>query len=342
MITALTIGAITYTALGDRSTGFPLKILRPLFLILALLLISGIIYTLGPSRIWSQFQVVGSKIFWVFIVGFPRYLLYTIGWSLFLPAGYYSLGKLFQIKVAGELITRSTPIHFLGGDAARVFLMGRRLSREAQAGSVIMDRTIMTFGAAVVILFGLIIATFRLPLPLLPEIALWILVGLLFAGLLFIISHQKKNAFTSLLGVLEKIGFRRWIRPHWREKIALLDKTIRGHYDQGHQKVIFGTLILFVARLTVAFEIFLFMKFLGIPLNFLDACVLSSLALLLTVVFFLFPGNLGILEGTYGLLFHWLGLDPASGVALELLRKINAGLWYFVGAGIALIFKREK
>jgi hypothetical protein len=87
---------------------------------------------------------------------------------------------------------------------------------------------------------------------------------------------------------------------------------------------------------------YLLMIFLGIPLGPLEAIMFSSMALLMTVAFFLFPGNLGILEGTYGMLFHWIGLDPASGVTMELLRKLNAGLWYLVGGIIAITFKRER
>lgn len=319
-----------------------MKLLRLLFLLIALGLVASIVHYLGPAKILAHFQRVGWRILFVFLIGFPRYFLYTLAWGIFLPKKSYPFWRLFQIKVAGELITRSTPIHFLGGDTARVLLMGRTIPRSVQTSSVVMDRTVMTLAAAVVVLLGLLIGTVRLPLPVLFKIILWWLVVLMFWGLLFIISHQKKTALVSLLNLFGKIGFRRWILPPWKTKLAEVDEVIRGYYEEGHAKLVKAVAIMVVARLTVALEIYLLILFLGIPLGPLEAVILSSLSLLLTVVFFLFPGNLGILEGTYGLLFHWLGLDPATGVSLELLRKLNAGLWYFVGGVIALTFKREK
>lgn len=318
-----------------------LKILRLIFLLLALLLAGSIIYALGPTKILGNLKFVGWSLGWVFLIGFPRYFIYTCAWKEFLPKKLYSFGRLFQIKVAGELITRSTPAHFLGGDTARVFLMGRRLSRQEQTGSVIMDRTSMSLGALVVVLMGLTAASFRLPLPLLPKLTLWGLAGLLFAGFLFIISHQKRRALGSLVEVLEKIGLRRWIKHPWKEKIAEVDEIVRNYYEQGHARLIRAVALIVIARLTVVFEIFLLLKFLHIPMGIPEALILSSLSLLMTVIFFLFPGNLGVLEGAFGLIFFWLGVDPAKGVSLEILRKLNAGLWYFVGAAIALTFKKE-
>jgi hypothetical protein len=211
-----------------------MKFLRAFFLVFAIILAGSVVYVIGPTKIITNFQLVGWKMGWVFVIGFPRYFIYTLAWKIFLPNEAYTLNRLFQIKVAGELITRSTPIHFVGGDTARVFLMGKNIPRKEAAGSVVMDRTVMTLGAAVVVLMGLVIATFKLPLPLLPKISLWVLVGLIFWGLFFIISHQKRTAFTSVLNLLSKIGFKRWIRPSWKEKVASMDEIIRGYYNRGH------------------------------------------------------------------------------------------------------------
>jgi hypothetical protein len=285
-------------------------------------------------------RVVGWKMLWIFAIGFPRYFLYTLGWKVFLPAGSYGIGRLYQIKIAGELITRATPVHFVGGDTARVLLMGKNLPREVRAGSVIIDRTAMTLGAAIMVLTGLMIGTFILPLPWVVKGLLWILVTLEIWGLLFIISHQQKSAFVSLVKLLDRIHLGGWVKPDWREKLSEIDTEIRSHYEEGHGKMIQAVSLNYSSRLLGALEIFLLMIFLGIPLNFFGAVLCSSISLLLTVAFFVFPGNLGVLEGTYGLLFHWLGLDPATGVTMELLRKVNAVSWNLVGGVIALTFRR--
>ncbi|MBI4373334.1 MAG: flippase-like domain-containing protein, partial [Deltaproteobacteria bacterium] len=156
-----------------------MKFFRPILFLIAILLAWTIIRHLGPAKIWGHIRMAGWGMSLVFLMGFPRFLLYTLGWKEFLPSGAYRLRKLYQIKIAGELITRSTPVHFVGGDTARVLLMGKNIPRKNQTGSVIIDRTVMTLGAAVMVLLGLLIASFRLPLPWLPKLALWLLVALL-------------------------------------------------------------------------------------------------------------------------------------------------------------------
>lgn len=318
-----------------------MKILRPLLFLIALLLAGIIIHQLGPSKIWNNMKLAGWGMSLVFLMGFPRFLLYTLGWQVFLPRGVYSLKRLYQIKIAGELITRSTPAHFVGGDTARVLLMGKNIPRKIQTGSVIIDRTVMTLGAAVMVLLGLFIGSFRLPLPWLPKLALWVLVGLLFWGLSFIMAHQKKSAFVSFIKLLEKIGIGRWFPTTWKTKAAEVDEVIRGYYEEGHGKLLQGVGFNVLSRLLGAMELYLILIFLKIPLGPFEAIILSSLALLMTVAFFFFPGNLGVNEGAFGLLFHFLGLDPAVGVSVELLRKVNSILWVFTGGLVALTFKKK-
>ncbi len=319
-----------------------MKYLRPLFFLLAVVLTAAIIAILGPAEIIKDIRLVGWKMVWIYLLGFPRYFAYTLGWMIFLPRGHYSLGRLYQIKISGELISRATPVHFFGGDAARVMLMGSDLPRHQLAGSVIVDRTAMSLGAAVMILVGMIVANLILPLPLYLKAPLWLGVGLLFWGLFFVISHQKKTALGSLLNVLGKIGLARWIRPNWRQRLAEVDEIVRGYYEAGHSKLIAAVGINIVGRLLNALEVYLLLIFLKIPLGFSEAILLSSLALFMTLIFFILPGNLGVLEGSYALLFRWLGLNPTLGVVMELLRKVNACLWYLVGGVIALTFKRNS
>ncbi|MBI2980846.1 MAG: flippase-like domain-containing protein, partial [Deltaproteobacteria bacterium] len=238
-----------------------MKFFRPILFLIAILLAWTIIRHLGPAKIWGHIRMAGWGMSLVFLMGFPRFLLYTLGWKEFLPSGAYRLRKLYQIKIAGELITRSTPVHFVGGDTARVLLMGKNIPRKNQTGSVIIDRTVMTLGAAVMVLLGLLIASFRLPLPWLPKLALWLLVALLFWGLSFIISTQKKSAFVSLLNLVGKMGIEKWIPPAWRAKAGEMDEVIRGYYGEGHKKMIRALGFNCASRLLAAMEIYLILCF---------------------------------------------------------------------------------
>jgi len=41
------------------------------------------------------------------------------------------------------------------------------------------------------------------------------------------------------------------------------------------------------------------------------------------------------------ILFHLLNLDPATGVSLQIVRRVRAGFWAIIGWGL-LSFRRSK
>lgn len=313
---------------------------------LAIGLGAGIVWHLGPRPIWENLYRVGWRISFVFLLGFPRFFLNTIGWRLFLPKGLLPLPSLYRIKIEGELLTRMTPLHFMGGDTARVLMMGRIAPRSELAASVLMDRTAVTLGGAAFILSGFLLGS--LVLPISPQVKLvaagFLALSLLF--MIFLIGQQKKGLLASGLKFLKKIGlepvFSKERFSRWREKSAPFDQTIRDYYKGGHGKLILATFLNFLSRILAAAEIYLLFLLLEIPLGPLHALLFGSISLFLTASLFVVPGTLGIAEGTYGLFFQWLGLDPAVGVSLELSRKVNAILWFAFGGLLALSFKSKK
>jgi uncharacterized protein (TIRG00374 family) len=322
------------------------QIVRGALFALAIGLVAAIIWYLGPRPILDNLSRIGGKIGFVFLLGFPRFFLNTLGWMLFLPKGSVPLKRLYLLKIAGELLTRVTPLHFLGGDTARVFLIGKAASRETVTASVLIDRTAVTLGGAFFILSGIILGSFLLPLSQGIKLILAALMGLIFLALAFLITQQKKGMLRSGLRLLKDIGLSRFF-PENRlkrieEKIAPVDETLRSHYDEGHGKLFLATLLNYLSRWAAAGEIYLLFLFLQIPLGPLHAVMFGSMSLLLTASIFILPGSFGVAEGAYGLFFHLLKLDPALGVSLELSRKINGLIWYAFGGLLALSFKKSK
>lgn len=322
------------------------QILRWALFACALGLVTAIIWHLGPGQILDNLSRIGGKIAFVFLLGFPRFALNTLGWMLFLPKGLVPPSRLYRVKIAGELLTRVTPLHFFGGDTARVFLMGKAAGRETLTASVMMDRTAITLGGAFFVLSGIILGSFLLPISTAVKLLLAGLMLLIFASLAFLITQQKRGMLASGMRLLKITGLAQFISGERLKKIEgkikPIDETLRSHYDDGHGKLFAATFLNYASRFVASAEIYLLFLFLDIPLGTLHAVMFSSISLILTSSMFILPGSLGVAEGAYGLLFHLLKLNPAVGVSLELSRKINGLLWYAFGGLLALSFKKDK
>lgn len=311
--------------------------IRSTLFVLALGCVAIIIWRVGPELIFENLRRVGWKISLIFLIGFPRFFLNTLAWKIFLPGPVIPLRRLYWLKVSGELLSRATPVHFVGGDAARVVLLGRTLPNSQAAACVLMDRTAMFLGGAVFILMGLFASAFLMPLPMKAKAGMSALGLFVFTALLFLIAKQKQGMLSSLLRLFPKR-----FRGRFRNPFAAVDATVRSYYEQGHGKLVAAAGLDFTGRVVTSLEIYLLFLFLDIPLGPLHAMVFFSTSLLLAATLFVIPGALGIAEGTYGLFFHLLGLNPAVGVSLELSRKVNAVLWYVFGGFLALFLRNPK
>lgn len=81
----------------------------------------------------------------------------------------------------------------------------------------------------------------------------------------------------------------------------------------------------FVLHLTAwgmgAAETWVTLRLMGVPVTMLDAVVLDALVAALRTAGFIVPAALGVQEGGYVLIGGLLGMDPASALALSLVRR---------------------
>lgn len=63
--------------------------------------------------------------------------------------------------------------------------------------------------------------------------------------------------------------------------------------------------------------------------------ILASMTSLIHLIFAFVPGALGLVETFYAGLFSFHHLDPASGLAMQIIRRIRALFWVFMGILLA-------
>ena len=80
-----------------------------------------------------------------------------------------------------------------------------------------------------------------------------------------------------------------------------------------------------------AFETFIILRALGEGVSFDVAFLITSLAFIINSLFFFMPSNIGVLEGGQVFLFLTLGLNPALGLALGIIKRMRKIFWISVG-----------
>jgi uncharacterized membrane protein YbhN (UPF0104 family) len=211
--------------------------------------------------------------------------------------------RVYAIGMFFNLFGPST----LGGDAIRVWYLGRGRQRLLAAGSVLFDR--LSGLAMLVALAAAAQLAFRphLPRPL--------AVGVVTAGLALLVG---------------------WLACPWLVRILPLEHRLRRHVEQ--ELTPFwrdASLLAWAAALSLVFHVsqvgvqYLLGRATGVTLPFAYCLVFHPLVVLATAL----PvslGGFGVREGGYVWLLGWIGVAPSEAVALSLL-------WFAVTAVAGLL-----
>lgn len=306
---------------------------NPFFFLLGLALLYTLIHRFGVHELVKTFELLGYRLVYILILPLVWYLFQAAAWFLILEetGTHVSFWRLFTIKLMGESVNTLTPISFIGGDPVRIYMLQKDMPGTLSTASVVLDRTIQSLAVVLLVLLGLLFAWFELELPPAWEIAFPVLTAVMFAMVAFFIHRQKKGIFEFVSAGLSKMGFKRHLTGSLPEKIAVLDERISRFYRHDPKRFALTVGLHFMARLVGVVEIYLIASFLQTPLTWAGALFLASLSVLVNMVFVFIPGSMGVLEGAYGALFHLMGLNPVSGVAVQLIRRVRTLFWVAIG-----------
>jgi uncharacterized membrane protein YbhN (UPF0104 family) len=78
-------------------------------------------------------------------------------------------------------------------------------------------------------------------------------------------------------------------------------------------------------------ETFVILRALGVHADFEVAFLLTALTVIINSLFFFMPSNIGVLEGGQVFLFVTLGLHPALGLSLGIVKRMRKVFWIATG-----------
>lgn len=302
--------------------------LRLILFLVGAAIVSLMIWKAGPTRLWLGMR--GSL--WVVMALIPLwlavYLLNAIAWRQLTSAGGAPIPLLqaLRMTVMAFAVNYSTPLLSFGGEPLKVMAATPALGRRRAVGSIVAFRLLHALVHTLCFLIALVPAAFLLPhTPL--TFAVIAVVGIIMAVLsIFLFSRHREGLALHLLQILRRIPLLRRLAVRLEpqaEAMHEIDRHVTEVYTSAPGRFYSALTLEMVARVLTLSEYWLILYGLGLGVDPWKAFVVASFSSLMINTFAFIPFEIGTKEGGVYLMFGWLGIDPALGLAAALLSRIR-------------------
>ncbi len=308
-------------------------------------LLAYLLTTVRLSALAGNAKAIGWGMLLVIALGGLSHVIKTLAWRLTMvaEARKVSFARMLGLRLISEAIGQFGFVGMLGGEAARVSLLGSGVSVAGAISSVALDRTLFILAGAVVTIAGI--------------------VGLLVAVSVSHAVHYYAAAARAWTGVA--LGCRGNCDPPKMAGAFRVRPCSGAHSvvpemgaEQGSNSQSSGAadrrvlprsaarvLVQCASQLLCHFlaiiEVYLIVRMLGAPATLLGALILESLTKLINVVGSVNPGNVGTYEGGNMVIGRLVRLTGTQGLLLALCRRLRGIFWAIIG-GICLVWFSRK
>ena len=309
-------------------------------LLLGVAVLAGTVWTIGAETLVGDLRTLGWGLAAILLVEGLSVLLNTGGWALAFPGGERPVGaaRLVAIRLAGDAVNYLTPSATIGGELLRVRLLGPHVPSSVRWASVSAAKVGQSLAQAVFILLGIAIV-----FPGLAAGRGWVgwrtaIVIASGAGAMAVapwagfVWAVDRGFWTAIQGALGRMRLS-WLLPEsWGGPGRDLDATL-GRVGAWRASVAFGC---FVAAWAVgALEIYLILRAVGDAVDWQTALAVETGSVLIDGILFFVPAKVGTQEGGKVVLFAALGLNPARGLTVGVVRRIRE--LAYAGLGLAAL-----
>jgi hypothetical protein len=162
-----------------------------------------------------------------------------------------------------------------------------------------------------------------------PAAAMWALVGIVGLGVVLggLLAWERRGLFRPLVWLGSRLAFvSRFLERHGA-LLSSAEALIQEYLSRQRGRFVGATAVFFVSWLAMAFETWVFLWMLGLPATALDALLVQGWLALVTRATAVVPSNVGTLEAGTVMVFALVGLPPAGGMALAVLRRVRQLAW---------------
>jgi uncharacterized protein (TIRG00374 family) len=268
--------------------------------------------------------------------GAAYFLLQAWAWWL-IQMGFFRrvpLRLLYRIKLISFAFNMVLPSASLGGDAMRAFMIKKNVPLKEGIPSVLFDKTLEFIASTFFLTCGFFLGLITLRLPKTLTIPVIVSLGITAGGTLLLILVQKIGLRKTLMRLVALIpGARRWIEKR-ESHLEALDQNLRLLYTRSNRKAILPFILQVLGRLLGTVEVLIILAVLRAPVNFIQAFFICTVVTVGNSIFFILPGQWGVMESVHILVLQSLGYPAAIGLSLSVIRRIRSLL--FVGLGLIL------
>ena len=293
-------------------------------LILAFLLVELPFQTIARSfeKIrWGIIYVMATAIFWFLIIALS--LQNILGFSM----GYF---KVLYIQFVGEGFSIMIPSGGLAGELLKIQKCREEVGTEKAVVSVVFDRLTHIISSSIMAALTSHLSAVFIPMkpPIQNSV---ILISLVF----YLVS------FTMVMIALSK-KFEEVIFSSLKKLRLSQDIRIRVE-NQLRKRFLLSLFYRTIGRILGVSEYFVILLLLGIsPTPMLILAVITGISISASV-FFMIPQGLGVNEAGVAGAFSTLGMDPAVGLAVGLIRRARIVFWALCGVSLyGLVFFIKK
>jgi uncharacterized protein (TIRG00374 family) len=286
----------------------------------------------GPAAVARSFAAVGWAFVAVVALGGVAASLNTLSWRLTTARELrVPFGELFRMLLAAEAVNALSPVGFLGGELVRLGALRRRMPAADALGSVVLAATAQFAGQLVFLLAGLPAALGLLKSETWRTAVSWVATGAVTLLAVVLLAAWRPALAAPLLRPLERLGR---FGAAWERLSSVLTASVRENIAalrRSPRDFALSVSASFAAWQVGVLETLVVMRALGRPVGLAQALAIEVLAVAIEGILFFVPARMGTLEGGRVLAFAALGLGPADGLVLGLVRRARELAWAVPG-----------
>jgi len=317
-----------------------LRIVERILLVAGLILLGFLIRELGAASVVDNLRLVGWGIVPIIMQELVSYTANTAGWLAAFPRPRPAIPftHLMAARMSGDAVNYVTPTATLGGEFVRTRFLRGQAAGTSLVASVAVAKLSQTIGQIAFVVLGLGIILDETPLPDAIRYGLLAGLGALSAGAIILLFVQRRGMFAPAFRLAQRWGLPARA-PELMRRLQRLDAEIARVHMSGDGAVVLSATCFFGGWCMGVVEIYLILWFLDVPVSVHRALTVEVLSVAIDGMLFFVPFKAGTQEGGKVLIFTLLGLDPAKGLAVGILRRIRELTWAVIGL---LLLSRQQ
>jgi uncharacterized protein (TIRG00374 family) len=280
------------------------------------------VWMVGPRALLAHLRDIGPWFGVLFAVELVVSLLDAgVIYSLTRGRGAPTGRQVVVAQLAGRAVNSVTPAATLG-EALRVSLLARHCSPQRVLAAVLFAAIgALVFGLAFLAI-GALATPLLFALPPALELVFFSVGAASLACAIAVVLLVRRGMVSELARVARRLHLISHARhDRWREKLASLDRRLRGDDQREHRRTAIA--LLFVSQVLQRVSIWLVLVAAGYSLSFAQVVGILSAGVMLGWLASIVPMGIGLAESGNGALFALLGAPTSLGVALALARRVN-------------------